>query len=55
MGDPLPESPEEWGVTCETRAIVSPEFVRESGDLFDSLAAEHKADHDGWEAAVEPR
>jgi hypothetical protein len=50
--DPLPESPGRWRVVCETRAIISPELVRATGDIFDFLAAEHKAEYDGWKATV---
>jgi regulator of RNase E activity RraB len=52
VGEPLPEYPGRWSVVCETHAIVSAEFVRNTGDLFDSLAAKHQAEYDGWEAAV---
>jgi hypothetical protein len=52
VGEPLPEYPGRWSVVCETHAVVSAEFVRNTGDLFDSLAARHQAEYDGWEAAV---
>lgn len=50
--EPLPEYPGQWGVVCETHAVVTAEFVRDTGNLFDSLAAEYQAEYDGWEAAV---
>jgi regulator of ribonuclease activity B len=50
--EPLPEYPGQWGVICETRAVVTADFVRDTGNLFDSLAATYRADYDGWEVAV---
>jgi hypothetical protein len=50
--EPLPEYPGQWRAVCDTHAVVSAKFVRDTGDLFDSLAATHQVDYDGWEAAV---
>jgi hypothetical protein len=50
--EPLPEYPSQWRAVCDTHAVVSAEFVRDTGDIFDSLAARHQVDYDGWEAAV---
>lgn len=50
--EPLPEYPGSWGVACETHAVLTPEFVRESVDFFEALAERHHADYDGWEAAA---
>ncbi|GAA2653364.1 hypothetical protein GCM10010412_021370 [Nonomuraea recticatena] len=40
--------------TCEADAVISPDFVRETGNLFDALAAQYNAEYDGWEAAATP-
>ncbi|WP_446218845.1 ribonuclease E inhibitor RraB [Micromonospora sp. IBHARD004] len=50
--EPLPENPASWAVVCDTHVVLTPEFVRESVDLFEALAARHHADYDGWEAAA---
>lgn len=50
--EPLPEYPGSWAVVCETHAVLTPDFVRESVDLFEALAERHHADYDGWEAAA---
>jgi hypothetical protein len=39
-------------VISETRAVTSPDFVRESDDFFQNLADRHAAEYDGWEASV---
>jgi hypothetical protein len=31
---------------------AAPEFVRESTDFFEALAARHAGEYDGWEAGV---
>ncbi|NES25972.1 ribonuclease E inhibitor RraB [Micromonospora terminaliae] len=49
---PLPEYPGSWTVACETHVVLTPQFVRESVDLFEALAERHHADYDGWEAAA---
>ncbi|KAB8182167.1 ribonuclease E inhibitor RraB [Microbispora catharanthi] len=54
VGKPSPEYPDSWPVTCETNAVVSPDFVRETGNLFDALAARYHGEYDGWEAAASP-
>ncbi|MFE9202859.1 ribonuclease E inhibitor RraB [Micromonospora sp. NPDC007230] len=50
--EPLPEYPGSWTVACETHTVLTPEFVRESVDVFEALAEHHHADYDGWEAAA---
>ena len=50
--EPLPDYPGEWSCVCETHTVVSPDFVRESCDFFEELAARHSAEYDGWEAAA---
>jgi hypothetical protein len=50
--EPLPDFPGQWSVVCETHAVTSPDFVRESDDFFQSLADRHGAEYDGWEASV---
>lgn len=54
VGKPSPKSPDSWPVTCEANAVISPDFVRDTGNLFDTLAAQHDAEYDGWEAAATP-
>ncbi|MEU4834913.1 ribonuclease E inhibitor RraB [Streptosporangium sp. NPDC023615] len=54
VGKPSPQDPDSWPVTCEANAVISPDFVRETGDLFDDLAARHHSEYDGWEAAATP-
>ncbi|MEU1635420.1 tyrosine-type recombinase/integrase [Nonomuraea sp. NPDC005701] len=54
VGKPSPESPDSWPVTCEANAVISPDFVRETGNLFDDLAARHHGQYDGWQAAATP-
>jgi len=49
--DPLPAYPDQWAVVSETKAALSPDFVRGTTDFFETLAAEHGAEYDGWEAA----
>jgi len=50
--EPLPEYPGRWAVVCETHTVLTPDFVRESVDLFEGLAERHEAEYDGWEAAA---
>ena len=50
--EPLPKFPRQWAVICETRAVTSPDFVREADELFQGIADRHAADYDGWEASV---
>lgn len=50
--EPHEEFPGEWPVVCETHAALTPEFVRDTVDFFESLADQHRANYDGWEAAV---
>jgi hypothetical protein len=39
-------------VRCETHAVTSPEFVRDSDDFFQGLAERQGGEYDGWEASV---
>ena len=51
--EPIPEYPDQWSLVCEQPAVVlTPDFVRESTDFFEALAADHAGDYDGWEAAL---
>jgi hypothetical protein len=51
--EPLPEHGGQWPLVCDRHdAVLEPAFVRESTDLFESVAAKHGGEHDGWEAAV---
>jgi hypothetical protein len=51
--DPLPSFPDNWSLVCERHdAVLTPDFVRDSTDLFEGVAALHGGDYDGWEAAV---
>jgi len=50
--EPLPQYPGQWSVVCETHAVTSPDFVRESDDFFQELADRHGGEYDGWEASV---
>jgi regulator of RNase E activity RraB len=53
--EPLPEYPGQWLVLCERHdAVLDPDFVRTTGDLFDALAERHLGEYDGWEAAARP-
>lgn len=43
----------DWAVICEKDGVVlDPDTVRANSDLFESLAATHDGEYDGWEAAV---
>jgi hypothetical protein len=33
-------------------AVLTPDFVRDSTDFFEALAARHAGEYDGWEASV---
>ena len=51
--DPLPAYPDSWSLVCERPdAVLTPDFVRESTDLFEAVAALHGGEYDGWEASV---
>jgi hypothetical protein len=50
--DPIPESGESWSIVCETNTVLTPDFVRDSVDFFESLADRHRSEYDGWEAAA---
>jgi hypothetical protein len=50
--EPLEEFSGQWWVICETNAVLTPNFVRESVDFFEDLAKAHGAEYDGWEAAA---
>ena len=41
-------------MTCEANVVISPDFLRETGNLFDGLAARYHAEYDGWQAATTP-
>src|SRR5215211_3812641 len=50
--EPLQKYPGSWAVVCETQAVLSAGFVRDSVDFFEALARRHGAEYDGWEAAA---
>ena len=53
--EPLPEFPDQWLVLAEQpAAVLTPDFVRETTDLMETVAARHGGHHDGWEAGVVP-
>lgn len=51
---PIPETSGMWSVKCEVNAVVTPDFVRDTGNLFDTIAENHGSEYDGWEAAATP-
>lgn len=52
--EPLPEYPDQWSVVCERdEAVLTADFVRESTDFFESLAARNQGEYDGWEASLD--
>lgn len=51
--EPLPDYPDQWSLVCGRHGVVvHPATVRDHGDFFDSLAARHGGEYDGWEASV---
>lgn len=53
--EPLPEFPDQWLVLAERpAAVLTPDFVRETTDFMEAVAARHGGEHDGWEAGAEP-
>ncbi|GAA4092035.1 hypothetical protein GCM10022248_72990 [Nonomuraea soli] len=54
VGKPFLGSRGKWPVTCDANAVITPDFVRETGYLFDAIAQKHGADYDGWEVAATP-
>lgn len=53
VGEPLPQYPGQWSVTCERQGVVlAVATVRDHDDFFDSLALRHGGEYDGWEASV---
>jgi hypothetical protein len=53
VSDPVPQYPDQWCVRSEQpKAVLSPDFVRESTDLFEGVAARHDGEYDGWEASI---
>jgi regulator of RNase E activity RraB len=51
--EPLPDHPDRWAIICGKDAAVTPDFVRDTTDYFEALAAETGVTYDGWEASVE--
>ncbi|MDP9386573.1 MAG: ribonuclease E inhibitor RraB [Actinomycetota bacterium] len=50
---PLAEFPGQWSLVCEKREVVTdPITVRDAGNFFDTLAAAHGGEYDGWEASL---
>lgn len=52
MRQPLEGFARQWAVVCQRHAIVTPDYVRETDDLFQAVADRHKGQFDGWEASV---
>jgi hypothetical protein len=53
VDEPLPDFPGQWSVKAERAdAVLTLDFVRESTDFFEALAARHSGEYDGWEASV---
>ena len=50
--DPHPEHPGQWPVVAETHVVTTFDFVRETTDFFEAVAARHGAEYDGWEAST---
>jgi hypothetical protein len=51
--EPLPGFPGQWSARAERPdAVLTPDFVRDSTDFFEGLAARHAGEYDGWEAGV---
>ena len=46
------ESEGQWAAVCKKEAVVDALFVRGTVEFFESLAARHGAEYDGWEAIV---
>jgi hypothetical protein len=42
----------EWSVVSRRNAVLSPDFVRDSTDLFEELAHQFDAEYDGWETTL---
>src|SRR5687768_11058519 len=53
VDEPLPGFPGQWSVKAERAdAVLTLDFVLESTDFFEALAARHSGEYDGWEASV---
>lgn len=54
VGEPLEQFPDQWRMRAERPdVVVSDDVVRDSTDFFESLAARHGGEYDGWEAAAD--
>jgi hypothetical protein len=54
VDEPLRDFPGQWSVKAERADVVlTPDFVRESTDFFEALAARHAGEYDGWKQASE--
>jgi hypothetical protein len=50
-----PNRPGQWSLICQRPdAILDPPGVVAADDLFQGIAARHRAEYDGWEAAAKP-
>ena len=53
VGEPLPDFPGQWPLTCEQQGVaLDVATVRGNDDFFEALAARHGGEYDGWEASV---
>lgn len=51
--EPLVGIARHWSVVAQRDDVVlRPEFVRESTEFFENLAAVHRGEYDGWEAGT---
>ena len=51
--DPSPQFPDQWLALAQMHgAVLTLDFVRESTDFFEDVAARHAGEHDGWEAST---
>ncbi|HYI22365.1 MAG TPA: ribonuclease E inhibitor RraB [Candidatus Limnocylindrales bacterium] len=55
VGEPIPERPDLWMLTCERPDVVlEPTNVIAADDLFQGIADRHGGEFDGWEASAQP-
>lgn len=51
--EPLVDIARHWSVVAQRDdAVLVPEFVRQSTEFFENLAAIHQGEYDGWEAGT---
>lgn len=52
--DPPSEAIGQWCVKADAHRTVAPDTVAAFRSWFESVAAEHRGEYDGWEAAAKP-